>query len=107
GYRQITGPLMEYFDVGSLKLPIQKFVYEAQGTKIYVFFCLWQDGDEKQQNMRILDRNDRLAWVKNGRRRMGQQTLEIVLSGCGSLQEAELEVRKKLPGLIRIERPSA
>ena len=106
GYRQITGPLMEYFDVGPLKLPFQKFVYEAHGTKIYVFFCLWQDGDEEQQGIRLLERNDRFAWVKKGRRRMGQQSLEIVLSGCSSLKEAEQEVRKHLPSLIRIGEPA-
>jgi hypothetical protein len=102
GYRQIRGPDMEYFEAGPLRLPFQKYIYEAGGKRIYVFFCLWQDGDEDQQGMRIMDRHDRFEWVKNGRRRMGQRSLEIVLSGYGNLQEAEQALRKQLPSLIRI-----
>jgi hypothetical protein len=41
----------------------------------------------------------RTVWV--GRRLVGQQTLEIIITGSPSLAEAEALVRRRLPELIR------
>ena len=103
GFRQVSSSGVDYFQAGSLSLPFQKYIYEADGRFVYVFFCLWQDGDEEQSGMRTLGAADRLEWALAGRRRLGQQTLEIILTGCENLKSAEEQVRKRLPQMIRVE----
>jgi hypothetical protein len=108
GLQQVTGPDMDRFEAGPLELPVQKSTYLAQNRELYVFFCIWQDGDEHREGLLSRARRDRLTMVLEGRRRTGQQTLEIVVAGYASLAEAEQAVRQRLPGLIRLEeRPRA
>ena len=44
---------------------------------------------------------DRLKSVLSGRRLVGQQTLELILTGYPSLDDAEQALRNRLPALIR------
>src|SRR5258706_6064429 len=37
GFRQVSESELVYFQAGNLKLPFRKYVYDAQGTKFYVF----------------------------------------------------------------------
>jgi exosortase len=109
GFREIANLPIEYFQAGPLKLPFQRYTYEAGGQFLYVFFCQWQDGDEAPRGLRLprgqLAVADRLQLASQGKRRMGQQTLEIVVSGCENFQKAEREVRSRLPELIRLGQP--
>jgi hypothetical protein len=77
-----------------------------EGRKLYVFFCQWEDGAEEQLGMQSSGQADRLQSVLKGRRLVGQQTLEIIIAGGKSLAEAEQQVRRYLPELIRAEGPS-
>jgi len=70
---------------------------------LYVFFCLWEDEAEKQMGFGGSKYADRLRSVLRGRRGLGQQTLEIVVSGCKSISDAERAVRERLPALIQEE----
>ena len=102
GLCQISMSPLDYFAAGPLQIPFHKYVFEAGGRPLYVFFSLWQDGDE-QSGMRRLDRGDRIRWVLTGRRNLGQQTLEIICTGYPDMQTAEKAVRKRLPELIKLE----
>lgn len=68
-----------------------------------VVSSLWDDGAEKQAGFGHSKYLDRLNSVLTGRRRLGQQTLEFILSGYPSLKAAEQSVRKRLPVLIKVE----
>jgi hypothetical protein len=68
---------------------------------MYVFFCQWEDGSEHQTGMQSSKEGDRLQSVLSGRRNVGQQTFEIILTGSDSLDKAEQSVRARLSGLIR------
>ncbi|MGO8931010.1 MAG: exosortase/archaeosortase family protein [Limisphaerales bacterium] len=111
GFREISSLPIEYFEAGPLKLPFQRYIYEANRQLLYVFFCLWQDGDEAQRGMhlhkglRLPSFADRLLLAGQGKRRLGQQTLELVVSGCENFQQAEQQVRSGLPELIRLGQP--
>jgi hypothetical protein len=102
GLRQISKSSLDYFVAGPLQIPFHKYIFEAGGQQLYVFFSLWQDGDE-QSGMRKLDQNDRIRWVLAGRRGMGQQTLEIICTDYPDMAAAEKAVRQRLPELVRIE----
>ncbi|MCI0627121.1 MAG: exosortase/archaeosortase family protein [Acidobacteria bacterium] len=104
GLRQLSKSGLEWFEAGNLELPFHKYVFESAGRTVFVFFCLWQDSQDQQKGMRTLQQSDRWEWVRTGRRNLGQQTLEIILTGYDSLEQAEQELRKRLPILIRVER---
>ena len=101
GLRQISDAGTADFDAGNLKLPFRRYTYESEGQTLYVFFCQWEDGAEKQPGLGSSQKTDRLQSVLTGRRFLGQQTLEIILTGCDSLEQAEAAVRERLPELIR------
>jgi exosortase len=109
GFREIVNLPIQYFDAGPLKLPFQRYTYEANGQLLYVFFCQWQDGDEAPRGLRLpkgpLEVAHRVQLACQGKRRLGQQTLEIVVSGCESFQKAEQQVRSRLPEMIRLGQP--
>ena len=102
GMREISKGGPEFFSVGSLKVPFHKYVYEIEERLLFVFFSLWHDGDEHQEGIRSLDLVDRLAWAAKARRSMGQQTLQLILTGYANLEEAEMAVRNELPKLIAL-----
>jgi len=103
GLKQVSEPRTDYLETAGLRLPFQKASYSGQGHTFYVFYSIWQDGDESRKGMRSKGRADRLLGPIEGKRRFGQQALEIVTTGYSSLAEAEQGVRKQLPGLIKIE----
>ena len=61
--------------------------------QVYVFYCLWQDRLKTGEQPRIGDHwDDRLVGLESvllGERNLGQQTLEIVISGYASPEKAE------------------
>jgi exosortase/archaeosortase family protein len=101
GYRQLAESELVFFDAGQLKLPFRKYTYASEGQILYVFFCQWEDGAEKQTGMQASKQADRIRSVLVGRRHLGQQTLEVIITGSPSLTEAEALVRRRLPELIR------
>jgi exosortase/archaeosortase family protein len=103
GFRQLSSSKLIQIEAGGLKLPFRKYTYEMDGRKLYVFFCQWEDGAENQAGMQSSGQADRLQSVLKGRRLVGQQTLEIIVTDCNSLEQAEQQLRKHLPELIRLE----
>ena len=103
GLRQVSESKLKFFDAGELKLPFRRYVYESPGNTLYVFFCQWEDGAEKQSGMQASKGADRFQSVLTGRRLLGQQTLEIILTGCENIDQAEAQVRSRLPSLIRAD----
>ena len=105
GFKQVSDSKLIWVEASGLKLPFRKYIYEMEGRKLFVFFCQWEDGSEEQKGMQASSQADCLQSVLKGRRLVGQQTLEIILTGCNTLDEAEQQLRKHLPALIRLEPP--
>jgi hypothetical protein len=105
GLRQVSAGGLESFVAGGLHIPFQKYTYEAEGKTLYVFFCQWEDGNEKQGGVWSSKLADRIRSVLVGRRKLGQQTLEVILAGPQTLEEAAEALRKALPALIQREPP--
>lgn len=101
GLRQISESEPVLFQADKLNLPFRKYTFESEGRTIFVFFCQWEDGAEQQTGMRASKQADRLQSVLTGRRKLGQQTLELMLTGYSTLAEAETAVRGRLMGLVR------
>ena len=103
GFRQLSSSELIQVEANGFELPFRKYTYEMDGRKLYVFFCQWEDGAEDQAGMQASKQADRLQSVLKGRRLVGQQTLEIIVTDCNSLEQAEQQLRKHLPELIQLE----
>ncbi len=97
---------LRWYKAGDLSLPFRTYEFDNGDQPLYVFFCLWQDGTEQLPVKDNLALAGRLWAAFNGRRALGQQSLEIIISGDSSFDAAEQAVRERLPGLIRIEPPA-
>jgi exosortase len=107
GLQQIEDAGIHYIEVGGLKLPFREYTYNSRGTILQVFFCQWEDGAERQTGMWGSAVVDRVRTALAGRRHLGQQSLEMILSGYESLMQAEQAMAKQLPALIHVVRPVA
>jgi exosortase/archaeosortase family protein len=89
--------------VQSLAIPFHALDFEYQGEQLHVFFCLWEDGLKPSEQPRIRDTWDPVAKLESvvfGKRNLGQQVLEIAISGYGSSEEAATAVRRELASMI-------
>jgi exosortase len=88
-----------------LIIPFHALDFDYDGQQVYVFFCLWQDRLKSGEQFRMRDHwDDRLVGLESvllGERNLGQQTLEIVISGYATSQEAEAALRRQMEDLIR------
>jgi exosortase len=90
----------------NISIPFHALDFEYAKERLYVFFCLWQDGSKGVVQGRIRDVWTRFARLESallGERNLGQQTLEIVISGYDSPEEAQGALRRELEGMIRIQ----
>jgi len=90
------------FQAHGLNLPFRIYTFDSKTRPLYVFFCLWEDGIEKQLGFAETKYHDRLRSVLGRRKGLGQQTLEIICDGFDSLTAAEARVRTQLPILIEM-----
>jgi exosortase len=89
-----------------LMIPFHAMDFEYDGRQAHVFFCIWQDGLKSGQQLRLRDHwDDRLVGLESvllGERNLAQQTLEIVVFGYSTFQEAENALRRQMDELIEI-----
>jgi hypothetical protein len=89
-----------------LNIPFHAMEFDYDGQPVYVYFCLWRDRSGSDEQLRIRDHwDDRLVGLESvllGERNLGQQTLEIVIFGYATPQEAEVALRRQMDSLIRI-----
>jgi len=102
GYEVKADLGIHFLPVHGLELPFRAYTFAEAGRVLHVFFCLWEDGADKQTGLGRSKYLDRLDSVLAGRRRLGQQTLEIILSGYASMEEAEQALRQRLPTLVQL-----
>jgi exosortase len=91
-------------EAGGAAIPFRAYTFERDGHRLDVFFCLWQDRTKATNQPEVRDEWSRVSGLQavlRGERNLGQQTLEIILSGYPSAKEAEAALRRELPGLIR------
>jgi exosortase len=93
----------KYFQANGMDFPFRAYVFDQSQRPLHVFFCLWEDGAEKQVGFGKSKYLDRLRSVISGRRGLGQQTFEIVVSGYPTIERAEQAVRQRFPGLVQME----
>ncbi|HEX3626234.1 MAG TPA: hypothetical protein VH280_12490, partial [Verrucomicrobiae bacterium] len=74
---------------------------------VYVFYCLWEDRAREQSFQTTkLTYGNRLEPVLEGRRNVGQRSLEVVVRGPSNEKAAEAALERQLQTLIKIDGPS-
>jgi exosortase len=97
-------PTLEYVNVHGLRLPFRVYrLNEGAGTS-YVFYCLWEDraGDRSFQTT-LLTYENRLDPVLQGRRNIGQRSLEAVIQGNDDLESAKAALARQLEKIVRTD----
>lgn len=91
-------------ETNGFSIPFHFLDFENQEYKEYVFFCLWEEGLKNSEPPRVEDKETRFARLRSvlvGQRNLGQQTLEVVISGYDSPEQAETAFRREMASLIQ------
>ncbi len=99
GFRQVSSPELVAFSLNGVEVSFRHFIYQNQSQTLDVFFCQWEDGRAAEATMRTSAR-DRFQAVWSGRRRVGRQTLELVVSGYPNLPATRDAVKRQLASLM-------
>jgi exosortase len=88
-----------------LSIPFRAMDFDYNNQRVCVFYCLWEDRFKSGEQLRIRDLwDDRIVGLESallGERNLGQQTLEIVISGYTDSQEAEDALRRQMENFIQ------
>jgi hypothetical protein len=93
--------------ISDFQIPFRTESFEIGNKTVYVFYCLWPDRISLRQGSLLEDGSQwsRVEAVLAGKRNLGQQVLELVVSGPDSAAEAANTLREALPTLIRPANP--
>ncbi len=103
GMKQIGSEERKLITVNGVPLPIRSYVFDNNGTPLHVYYCYW-DGTVPNAatiNQENWTASGRLRAVREGRREVGAQMLELVAWGYGEDQSAEQAIRNQLENIIR------
>ena len=94
--------------IGSLVFPFRRYEFIENGAKFYVFYCLWEEQTPGRYFTHdaasgIMD--IRLRNVLEGRRNLGQRSIEIMVSGAEDAKSAQVAVASQFAKLIKIQVP--
>lgn len=103
GCRLVTDLGIQELAVNGLHLPFHQFVFDRGGDVLHVFYCRWEDAITGPVDTSHDDggKMSRLRAVLAGRRHLGQQVLEAIVSGPETPAQGLAAFRSQLPQLIR------
>ncbi|MBV9491545.1 MAG: exosortase/archaeosortase family protein [Verrucomicrobia bacterium] len=104
GYKLETDRGIITLRIKDLVIPFHALDFNYEGRRAHVFFCLWEDHQKPSTQP-----TERLEWTRFaklesvllGERNLGQQVLEVVISGCDTHEEAEAAFRRQIDRFIR------
>jgi len=87
--------------VGRARIPFHSYTFQLGDKTLYVFFCLYEEGLGSASNPQF-EGVDMFERALEGRRRIGEQTLEVALSGYPSELSAREAFNARLGALMQI-----
>jgi hypothetical protein len=91
--------------LGDTPLAFRSYLFDWNGTTLHVFYLIWEEGNRDLDSI-VIGQDwsgiSRLQRVWLGQRNLGQQTLEIVLSGATSDEEARTTLQAELGKIVQI-----
>ena len=92
--------------IGVTPLVFHTYLFERNNLPLYVFYLLWEEGNrDLNASSALQDWSgiSRLQRVWLGQRNLGQQSLEIVLEGATSIEQARTTLKEGLGETVRIQ----
>jgi hypothetical protein len=92
--------------VGDLRVPFRVYEFDDRGRPLHVFFCLWEEANRgfSERVRQDASRVSRLQRVAAGQRNLGQQSLEVIVTGMGSRTAAETAFRALMQQCLTVQR---
>jgi exosortase len=100
-------PQTKVYHAGNLELPFRTYIFDRDGTLIYVFHCVWEERNGEALRIDLdLKPNllSRLQSAWDGKRNLGQQLLEFVVEGFKDFDDAEAAFTRQLAKRIVMEK---
>ncbi len=88
---------------GGITLPAHAYEFQFRGRTLFVYYVVWQDqtGYDVPDAGRGLSVRERLDAVRRGQRNLGQQTLEVVLTGPATAAQARVMAQAQIERVVR------
>jgi len=103
GFQRVADYAPTIVRKGEIELAFQTLRFDLHGMPWYVFFCVWEDrkepGEPKLPEQWTL--GARFRAVLQRRRHLGQQMLEVAISGIADEQAARAAFERRIPELLR------
>src|SRR5262249_1717402 len=95
---------LRWFDVEGIRLPFRRYAVSSDDSPLFVFYCLWNDRDQNESfSAMSLSYLNRLKPVLEGKRNLGQRSLEVAVWGISDGQNAEVAFEDELKRLVNVE----
>ncbi len=104
GLTQIAdGGVLSMPGPGGVTLPVHAYEFQLKRQHLFVYYVVWQDqtGYDLPDAGTALGVRDRLGAVWRGQRNLGQQTLEVVLTGPASASQAAAAAQEQIERVVR------
>jgi exosortase len=91
--------------VGGVSFPFRRYEFEQNGTTLYVFHCLWENrtpGAYFDDDANLHTAVGYLSAVRQGKRNLGQRSIEIAVTGVPAGTDVETMVKAQLEQLIQM-----
>lgn len=102
GLTQIgASPLRKFPTPLGIDLPVEQYEFLHRGQHLFVFYVVWQDRTGSERSADQVTKSQRISAALVGQRNLGQQTLEMVLTGPASPADAAEAFSRELAAIVR------
>ena len=87
---------------GGFSLPVHGYAFDLHGQPLYVYYVVWQDrAGYELPALEAAGWSDRFTAVRAGERNLGQQTLELVVTGTRDFRAANVLCGQLIDRIVR------
>ncbi len=84
-----------------IDIPVEQYEFVHNRQHLYVFYAVWQDKTGYELPKSPVNRNLRIEAALSGQRNLGQQTLEMILTGPANASDAATAFARELSAVVR------
>ena len=104
GFRRVAEYEPAIIRKGDIELLFRTYRFDVNDQKNFVFFCVWEDRRDPGEDLRPPDEwnpASRIHAVLQRRRHLGQQVLEIAISGVADEKAALAVFRQRILAFVQ------
>ena len=103
GFKRVAEYAPDVIRKGDIELVFRTYRFDAAESKTFVFFCVWEDRKEPGAVAAPAEEwtpASRWKAVLERKRKLGQQTLEIAITGVDTVQEAREAFDRRIAAIV-------